>query len=100
MLEEFYDMTPEEAAEAATNLVGGGTMRLPPRDWLANMEPELRMEVLSLMHGGTTFAIAQKSPSLGETIGQFAGVAAGQFAGGAGAALFDGLFGQKKDPSK
>ena len=100
MLEEFYDMTPEEAAEAATNLVGGGTMRLPPRDWLANMEPELRMEVLSLMHGGTTFAIAQKSPSLGETIGQFAGMAAGQFAGGAGAALFDGLFGEKKDPSK
>ena len=53
----------------------------------------MRMEILSLIHGGTSFAIAQKEPSLGEVFGQFAGAIGGQFAGGAGAALFNKMFG-------
>ena len=95
-LEDRYDITPEEAAEHAVSIKDGESMMLSPTDWLGSMEPELRMEMLSLMHGGTTFAIAQKEPSLGETIGGFAGMAAGQFMGGAGAALFDNLFSPKK----
>ena len=46
-----------------------------------------------MIHGGTSFQIAAQEPSLGETIGQFAGAIGGSFAGGAGAAIFSGLFG-------
>jgi len=93
ILEDRYDITPDKAAEHAQSIFDGESMMLPPTDWLGSMDPVLRQEVLSLIHGGTTFGIAQQEPSLGETIGGFAGVVGGQFMGGAGAALFDKMFG-------
>ena len=80
----------------AQNIMDGDLVRVVPDDWIASIpDPLMRQEILSLIHGGTSFQVAAKEPSLSETIGGFAGAMAGQFAGGAGAGLFSGLFGKE-----
>ena len=81
-------------AGQAQRIKEGLVVRIVPDDWISHIEdPHMRAEILSLIHGGTSFQIAAQEPSLGETIGQFAGAIGGSFAGGAGAAIFSGLFG-------
>jgi len=78
----------------AQNIMDGDLVRVVPDDWISSIpDPFMRNEILSLIHGGTSFQVAAKEPSLGETVGGFAGVIAGQFAGGAGAGLFNKMFG-------
>ena len=52
-----------------------------PDNWIESFDPVDRAEILSLIHGGTSFQIAQQQPSLGQTIGGFAGAAASGYLG-------------------
>jgi hypothetical protein len=65
----------------------GEPIRVVPENWIESFNPVDRAEILSLIHGGTSFQIAQQQPSLGQTIGGFAGAAAAGYIGSnAGAA--------------
>jgi hypothetical protein len=65
----------------------GEPIRVVPENWIEAFDPVDRAEILSLIHGGTSFQIAQQQPSLGQTIGGFAGAAAAGYIGSnAGAA--------------
>ena len=90
MLQDAYDITPEDAEKYAAGMLKGENFKIPPKDWIATMDPFLRQEVLSLIHGGTSFGIAQKEPSIAPGLG---GAAAG--AVGLGGKLFDNLFGDR-----
>ena len=83
------EVTPGQARR----ILIGDEVKIVPDDWITAIDAPLRMEILSLIHGGTSFQLAAQEPSLGETIGQFAGAIGGSFAGGAGAAMFNKLFG-------
>jgi len=107
LLQDSYDITPEDAKKYAKGMLQGESFKIPPKDWISTMDPYLRQEVLSLIHGGTSFAIAQKEPSLSQSLGGIAGAGLTAFMGagapglgGAAAAiggsLFDGLFGGDK----
>jgi hypothetical protein len=79
----------------------GEDIRVVPENWIEAFDPIDRAEILSLIHGGTSFQIAQQQPSLGQTIGGFAGAAAGGFlstGSGAGAAqgIFNTIFNRKE----
>ena len=104
MLQDAYDITPEDAEKYAAGMLKGENFKIPPKDWIATMDPFLRQEVLSLIHGGTSFGIAQKEPSMAQSLGGFAGAGLSAFIGagapglggaatGLGGKLFDGLFG-------
>ena len=107
MLELHYDLSPDDALKHANQLRSGGSMRLAPKDWLASMDPYLRQEVLSLLHGGTSFGIAQKEPSMAQSLGGLAGGLAGAWLSGgapggakigsaigsAGQSIFSSMFG-------
>ena len=77
VLENEYEMrnlTDEQWRQTIRDIRDGTQVKVPPKDWLNSIQPaELRMELLSLLHGGTSFAIAAKEPSVWETVGGFAG---------------------------
>ena len=62
----------------------GEAITVVPDNWIESFDPIDRAELLSLIHGGTSFEIAQKSPGLLETIGMFAGQAGIAAAGNIG----------------
>ena len=89
--------------ENVQNILSGNTFKIIPEDWIDSFQPEGRMELLSLIHGGTSFAVAQQQPSLGQSIGSFASSALlGTIASGGNpiAGIFNGLssFGQNDNP--
>lgn len=71
------DITPEQAQR----ILDGQEIRVVPDNWIESFDPVDRAEILSLIHGGTSFQIAQQQPSLGQTIGGFAGAAASGYLG-------------------
>ncbi len=95
VLENEYEMrnlTDEQWRQTIRDIRDGTQVKVPPKDWLTGIEPaELRMELLSLLHGGTSFAIAAKEPSVWETVGGFAGQIIGAGIGAATAGSDPGL---------
>jgi len=87
--------------ENVQNILSGNTFKIIPEDWIDSFQPEGRMELLSLIHGGASFNVAQQQPSLGQSIGSFASNALmGTIASGGDpvAGIFSGLFGPKDNP--
>lgn len=87
----------EITAEQAQGILNGESIRIVPENWIEAFDPIDRAELLSLIHGGTSFQIAQQQPSLGQTIGGFAGAAAGAYlssesGGNMVSGVFDKLF--------
>ena len=106
MLMDSYDITEEDAQKYAEGMLKGENFKIPPKDWIATMDPFMRQEVLSLIHGGTSFGIAQKEPSMAQSLGGLAGAGLTAFMGagapglggavtGLGGKLFDNLFGDR-----
>ena len=106
MLMDSYDITEEDAQKYAEGMLKGENFKIPPKDWIATMDPFMRQEVLSLIHGGTSFGIAQKEPSMAQSLGGLAGAGLTAVMGagapglggavtGLGGKLFDNLFGDR-----
>jgi hypothetical protein len=106
-LRNNYEFEEKDIDKYVQSIRDGENIKIPPKDWIVTMDPHLRQEVLSLIHGGSSFAIAQKEPSLSQSLGGIAGAGLTAFIGagapglgGAAAAiggsLFDGLFGGDK----
>ena len=87
VLEAEYDMTnasDEKWRQTIRDIRNGNTVKVPPKDWLSSIEdPHQRMELLSLLHGGTSFQIAAREPSTMEVVGGFAGQLLGTAIGAA-----------------
>ena len=94
LLEDYPDLTADEAAKHAQSFIAGETIKMSPKNWLANMDPYIRNEMLSLLHGGTSFGIAQKEPSMAQSLGGLAGGLAGAYLGGPGGAALGQKGGQ------
>lgn len=106
-LRNNYEFEEKDIDKYVRSIRNGENVKIPPKDWIVTMDPHLRQEVLSLIHGGSSFAIAQKEPSLAQSLGGIAGAGLTAFMGagapglgGAAAAiggkLFDGLFGSNE----
>jgi hypothetical protein len=89
---EMRDMTDEQWRQTIRDVREGTQVKVPPKDWINNVQPpELRMELLSLLHGGTSFAIASKEPSVMDAVGGFAGQIIGTGLGTWASAGFPGI---------